>query len=209
MTGTIKDYVPAGTETGVGLALRDSRGRYLFFLAGTRHQCPPGELFYAGIGGHLEDDEDWLACARREAWEEIGATVEILPSPTTWYIPRHGPIQEVRVTDRPRPLAIYEMEHPSGTPRAGETYRIVIYTARLCDLPKSILPDEIQGVVALTEEQVIQGIERKPTLNEIVSERGAVIAGCESVDPEVRLYPIGTARALAHILRYLNRGIDC
>jgi hypothetical protein len=57
---TIADFAPDTVESGVGLALQDDEGRYLFFLAGTRHGCPPGELFYAGIGGHREEGEGWL-----------------------------------------------------------------------------------------------------------------------------------------------------
>lgn len=61
---SLADLVPEGAEAGVGLALQDAAGRYLFFLAGTRHGCPPGERFYAGIGGHREPGEDWATCPR-------------------------------------------------------------------------------------------------------------------------------------------------
>jgi hypothetical protein len=68
--GRIEDFAPEDSEAGVGLALEDGEGRYLFFLAGTRHRCPPGELFYAGIGGHRERGqqgawESWPDCAHR------------------------------------------------------------------------------------------------------------------------------------------------
>jgi ADP-ribose pyrophosphatase YjhB (NUDIX family) len=72
MMKTLSDFAPEGAETGGGLALQDQRGGYLFFLAGTRHHCPQGELFYAGIGGHREAGEGWLECAHREANEEVG-----------------------------------------------------------------------------------------------------------------------------------------
>jgi ADP-ribose pyrophosphatase YjhB (NUDIX family) len=196
----IASWVPEDAESGVGLALQDDSGRYLFFLAGTRHRCPPGELFYAGIGGHREAGEGWLACAHREANEEIGTDVEILPAPVTWYIPQRSSVQKLEVADRPRPLAFYEMIHPPGTPRAGELYRIVIYKARLRDVPQDLPPDELLGVIALTAEQVIRGPERRPTLAELVEEGASVVAGGETVSRDVRLYPIGTAMALAHVL---------
>jgi 8-oxo-dGTP pyrophosphatase MutT (NUDIX family) len=211
----IADFVPSGAEAGVGLALQDDEGRYIFFLAGTRHRCPSGELFYAGIGGHREAGEDWLACAHREAQEEVGTDVEILSAPTTWYVPHDGSVQQLDAgmpfipVDRPRPFAFYEMIHPSGTPRAGELYRIVIYRARLCSLPRDLPPDEVLGVIALTAEQVVRGPERKPTLDELIAEGARIVAGGETLNRQVRLYPLGTAAALAHVLSYASAQSSC
>jgi len=204
MMRAIADFATEGTEAGVGLALQDDSERYLFFLAGTRHRCLPGELFYAGIGGHREAGEDWLTCAHREAKEEIGTEVDIVPASVTWYVPQQGLVQRVEVSDQPRPFALYEMVHPLGTPRAGELYRIVIYKAHLRDQPKDLPLDEVRGVIALTERQVIQGLEGRPMLAELLDEGAWLVAGEEHVDLQVRLYPLGTARALAHVLRHIR-----
>lgn len=197
---SIADFCPQGAEAGVGLALQDEGGHYLFFLAGKRHYCPPGELFYAGIGGHREEGEDWLACAHREALEETGTDVEIPSAPATWHIPHDRPARQVAVTDQPRPLALYEMIHPPGTPWAGAVYRIVVYQARLRGLPRKLPADEVLAIIALTQEQVIRGPERKPTLAELLDEGAQIVASAEPVDGQIRLYPLGTARALAHVL---------
>jgi 8-oxo-dGTP pyrophosphatase MutT (NUDIX family) len=201
---SISDFCPKGAEAGVGLVLQDANGRYLFFIAGTRHSCPPGELFYAGIGGHREPGEDWLACAHREALEEVGTDVHILSAPVTWYMPRHRPPRQVEVTDRPRPLALYEMIHPPGTPRVGDMYRIVVYQARLCSLPRDLPEDEVLAVIALTQEQVIRGLERKPMLAELLDEGARIVASVEPVHSQIRLYPLGTASALAYVLRHMQ-----
>jgi 8-oxo-dGTP pyrophosphatase MutT (NUDIX family) len=203
MMQSIADFYPQGAESGVGLALQDDEGRYLFFVAGTRHYCPPGERFYAGIGGHREEGEDWLACAHRETLEEVGTDVDILPSPFTWYIPHRLPARQVEVGDRPRPLALYEMIHPSGTPRAGKVYRIVVYQARLRGLPRDLPEDEVLAIIAMTQQQVIRGPERKPTLAQLLDEGARIVASVGSLDAEARLYPLGTASALAYVLRHV------
>lgn len=199
MAISLADLVPQGAEAGVGLALQDEPGRYLFFLAGTRHSCPPGERFYAGIGGHREPGEDWIACARREAREEVGTGVELLPAAATWYLPHGGTPRQVEVADWPRPLALYEMIHPPGTPRAGELYRIVIYDAHLDSPPRDLPPDEVGGVIALTPSQVVRGLEGPVSLGELLASGAAWVAG-QMPEPALRLYPLGTARALGHVL---------
>jgi 8-oxo-dGTP pyrophosphatase MutT (NUDIX family) len=204
MIRAIADFAPESMEAGVGLALQDDSERYLFFLAGTRHHCLPGELFYAGIGGHREAGEGWVTCAQREAREEIGTGVDLVPASVTWYVPQQGLVQQVQVSDQPRPLALHEMIHPPGTPKAGELYRIVIYKAYLRNKPKDLPPDEVLGVIALTERQVIRGLESKPTLAELLDEGAQMVTGGEQVDLQVRLYPLGTARALALILRHIE-----
>jgi len=198
---TIADFAPQDAETGVGLVIQDDRRRYLFFLAGPRHYCPPGDLFYAGIGGHRETGEDWLACAHREAIEEVGSDVAILPSDVTWHVDRHGRSEQVEISDQPRPFALCEMIHPPGTPRAGMLYRIVIYKARLDEDPNDLAQDEVLGVLALTEAQVVRGIKDRPTVSDVLDGGASLVAGDDRVDRRLRLYPLGTAAALGQILQ--------
>ncbi len=208
---TIAEFTPDDAEAGAGLALQDASGRYLFFLSGSRHRCSPGELFYAGIGGHREAGEDWITCAHREAREEIGTDIEIIAAASTWLVSHHGLVQRVELRDRPRPLALVEMIHPADSPRAGELYRIVVFRASLCGEPKQLPPEEVQGIIALTVSQVIRGIRERPTLLELLTDGAAMVAGHERLDNRVRVYPLGTARALAFLLDDVDVGLadDC
>ena len=143
-------------------------------------------------------------CAHREAKEEIGTDIDILSSSVTWYIPQNGFAGQVELSDRPRPFALYDMVHPPGAPRAGELYHIVIYRACLKGMPADLPEDELQGVIALTTEQVIQSLDNKPELAELLDDGASLTAGGEHLDRRLRLYPLGTARALAHILSCVN-----
>jgi 8-oxo-dGTP pyrophosphatase MutT (NUDIX family) len=201
---TLSDFAPDDSESGVGLALQDEWGDYLFFLAGTRHHSPEGELFYAGIGGHREKGESWLECAHREAKEEVGTDVKILSAAATWHVAYEGTVKKVELDENPSPFALYEMIHPPGTPNSGELYRIVIYKAQLCDEPRNLPEEELRGVIALRREQIVQSLERKPTLAELLSEGAKIVIGGKGVSHQVRLYPIGTARALAHVFRQID-----
>ena len=180
MSTYIDDLVPEGAESGVGLALQDPQGRYLFFLAGTKFDCPPGELFYAGIGGHREEGESWVECAHREA-------------------------ERILVSDEPRPMTLYRMVHPENAPRAGDTYYIVIYRATLIQPPSDLPIDEVRGIIALSSKQVIEGPQRKPSIAKLVSEGAEIVSFARSVDLNTLIYPIGTASALAAILRQVTR----
>ena len=205
MSTYIDDLVPKGAESGVGLALQDSRGRYLFFLAGTKFDCPPGELFYAGIGGHREEGESWVECAHREAIEEMGVDVELVPSHDTWIVSSDGEAERIVVSDELRPMALYRMIHPEDAPRAGETYHIVIYRAALLEPPSDVPIDEVRGIIALSPEQVIQAPQRKPSIAELISEGAEIVSLAKLVDLNTLIYPIGTASALATVLRQATR----
>lgn len=205
---TIEDFTRDSTESGVGLALQNDDGLYLFFLAGTRHQkyCPPGELFYGGIGGHREEGEDLIACAHREAKEEIGADIDIITSSVTWYVSPDFTIKRLELNDKPQPYALYKHAHPPEISRDNRYYHIVIYKARLIGMLGESPQDELQGVIALTSDHLIYYLDRKPIIDEMIF-NGVQLIGGEHLDRSLRLYSLGTPRVLGHIFRYV-RGLD-
>lgn len=206
---TIVDYLPVNAEIGVGLALLNERDEYLFFLPGTRHATSINETFYAGIGGHLEANEDLFACGRREAMEEIGVPIHYEDSYTeTVYISANKTITPIAIDEKIKPVGLYEMIHPPESPKAGRIYHLVIFQARVLSPLKRfrLKLDEVSGIITLTKEQVKRGIKRKATLRELIEEGAKIFGPGEWMDKlERKLYPIGTAEALAYIWNAADR----
>lgn len=194
----ILDYIPNDAEIGVGLELRLRTDQYVFFLPGTRHKRDQSinEIFYAGVGGHLELGEDLLECGRREAQEEIGLSIEYEDSNRTVYIDSFKDIRTIEVDDTIKPLAIFEMIHPEGTPKAGGIYHIVIFKALIDIEPHSLQSEEVSGIILLNKEQVLTG-NRRATIQQLLDE-GAKVIGLD-INKKIVIYPIGTAEALTLI----------
>lgn len=194
----IMDYLPPHAEIGVGLALRLRTAEYLFFLPGKRHENGSfnEELFYAGIGGHVEPGEGLLDCGRREALEEIGLEIRYESNNTTFYMDSNKNIRSIEIEDEIRPLAIYEMIHPKGTPREGRVYHIIIFRALVDREPHDFQEAEVSGVILMNKDQVLKG-KRRATVHEYIQE-GARVVGT-TLNNDTILYPIGTAEALTYI----------
>ena len=205
MIEQISDFAPEDAEVGVGLALQNNEGRYIFALGGSRYRSVSNEILCAGIGGHKEHGESWLDTAYREVREEIGGEVSIVSSNETWIIKSSGEIDTLVLNDEPTPIILYEMVHPAGTPRAGQIYRIVIYRAQLIGSPGDLQCHEVHGVIALSRKQVHEELQTKPTLVELLNGGGELIAGGEGLSGQTRLDPIGTARALGELFRYMAK----
>ncbi|HEY0460776.1 MAG TPA: NUDIX hydrolase [Pyrinomonadaceae bacterium] len=187
---------------GAGLVLQYEDGKYIFALAGTKYNCEPGEIFYCGIGGHLEANEDLPECAHREALEEIGVRVKILSSDETWYLPDKKTCQKVEVLEEPKPLAIYRMNYMT-TQNGNINNWIVIYEAVLLERSIKIAAEEVLGLITLTKEQIISGLVRRPTIRKLLDGGAQIIAGAAAGDETLRCYPIGTAEALSIIFKRL------
>ena len=200
MDGSIEDFIPEGAESGASLILRDD-GRLVFAVAGTKFDCPPGELFYTGIGGHRIRREDLPDCARREALEELGIAVELTDSQETWLVAPDDVGSRLELSDSLRPMSLYMMRrdvHNGDT----STYYIAMYEASLSTHSFKLAVEEVSAVIALTPEQVVNGPSHRPTMGELMRDGAEVLASAQVLYDEVRLYPVGSAVALANVLRY-------
>ena len=87
------------------------------------------------------------------------------------------------------------------------TYHITVYEANLRSQSLELSIEEVRAVLALTPAQVVRGLEARPTLRELIDDRARVMAQVTKIDTKVRVFPIGSAQALAHVLRHTKLDI--
>lgn len=147
-----------------------SKGKKLLFSLGDKNrwrevggilQIPLG-----GIGGGQLIDESFIDCALREAEEEIGCTVSLLHSPTTYMQDELGYITEARLEELPAPLFYHRKKRKSEEPYCdgmpdGPILHIANFRARAIGQPE---PKDVPGIVYLSPKSLIalqQGIAIK------------------------------------------------
>jgi len=191
------DLVPAQETTGSSLIVQ-VKGNYLFALE--RDARGASTVYCYGLGGHKREGEAWIECAEREAQEELGTRIELLSSKATYYMNRHGELEEIGVNEEVIPLLLFEMPFPAEAPwnpRSEEwIYYIVAYRARLCQAPT---PLDIEGLISLSEAQIRKTAEGGVTLGNLLDE-GARLWEREPMPREAKLMSVGTTWALSRLL---------
>lgn len=200
----LEELIPAGAERGAGLILEYGE-RYLFFLAGSRYRAG-GPTFFAGIGGHLEGEETWTECVQREAVEEIGTEVKLVDSGPFYCILADDWVVRMDLTDplnSIRPVALLEILIPPDAPwnKAGETYPyfVAVYRSKLGEkqLPA---PVDVDGLILLPAGLILESLQETFTLADLLS-RGAELVEKEHTPRDTIVYPFGSARAMALLMR--------
>lgn len=140
--------------TGSSALIHDDTGRQYLELTKPKHWRRRDDgatvVGIGGIGGSIEQGETALACLQREAREEIGATVEIESSETTYLVYERSLVEPLLLEDRgsPRPLlfTISQNLHRQDELPEAEVLAIATYTARLLGAPR---PYDLFGLLSV------------------------------------------------------------
>jgi 8-oxo-dGTP pyrophosphatase MutT (NUDIX family) len=137
----LDDLIPMGTFVGASLIL-PAGGRLLYGCRPPQFEGTRQVVELTGIGGRLEPSDDSLiASVSREAQEELGCEVEVVPSPETIVVRGPGRVQRVELEGAERPTAVVfrRFRTPPHAPwhadHRGEAH-LVVFQAQLLGEPR-------------------------------------------------------------------------
>jgi 8-oxo-dGTP pyrophosphatase MutT (NUDIX family) len=128
------------------------RGRVLLTIGGDNPEIPgppPPRAHVRWIGGGPIEDESFLACALREAEEELGCGVEVEHAIDTIVELKPDPPERIELVDRPAPLLVQRYDTGSV---------VVIFRARLLGEPRPVDVERLVWVPLDTVEPLCDGV---------------------------------------------------
>ena len=164
---------------------------------------PAPALRAGGVGGGQEVGETIWDTAAREALEEVGVPVELVPAPATWLVEEGGDPRPIACGPGIPPLLVERWERAlpdvpfeDGLP-TGPYDHVVTFLAN----PTGPLePGDVRALLLLPVAE-LAALERTPTVAEVQRAGGEIIAADEP-DPETRvwLHPRETIRVVVPLL---------
>lgn len=185
---------PFGEPMCAGVIISKQR-RLLFSLADENRWRKVGGILQiplSGIGGGQEIDESFVDCALREAEEEMGCTVSLLHSPTTYMQDELGYISEARLEELPAPLFYHRRKRMSNEPYGddlpgGDILHIANFRARAVGEPT---PKDIPGIIWVSPKSMqplqmgvaikdLSSLDAQITLRDKIGEESIIV-----IDPD-------------------------
>ena len=182
----LSDIVPDGMFLGTSLILRQD-DRFLYGIRPPRAEGSRQIIELTGIGGGIEDeDESLVAGALREAQEEIGCGVRLLPCLETIVVRNQDDVERVALQGSERPAAVVfryyrtPPHRPWHEDNQGEAC-LVVYLAELDGQPWPTM--ELPALIWLKPVHILETARHDVPLNKLLS------SGAELVESESGLLP--------------------
>ena len=183
----LQSIIPAGIFLGVSLILRGD-GRFLYGIRPPkefRDHFPVLEL--TGIGGKVEPaDVSFEAAAQREASEEIGSQVTLLPSQSTLIVRGQSDLTWLALDGSQRPAAVVFRGHrtPPHQPwhlNHQDIGCLVIFLAELTNIPRPAL--ELPLMIWLNPEHILQVAQADLRLGSLLNDGAELLLGPSPAPP--------------------------
>ncbi len=182
----LADLVPAGMFAGTSLILCRS-GRFLYGLRAPRAEGRHVVAELTGIGGRLEAEDGSVAAgALREAREEMGCDVHLLPAVETVIARGPGQVERVALAGGERPAAVVYRHYrtPPHQPWHDDNRGqgcLIVYLAELAGTPRPAM--ELPALVWLSPAQVVLTARRDVPLSTLLAQ------GAELLEDRARQLP--------------------
>ena len=175
--GILSELVPDGMFVGTSLILRQG-GRFLYGVRPPRAEGPRQVIELTGIGGALEDEDESLTeGVLREAWEEMGCSVRLLPCRETVIVRSEHHVERVVLQGEERPAAVVFRHFRTPPHQAwhedsqGEGC-LVVFLAELDGQPWPAM--ELPALIWVKPTHVIQTARQDVPLSQLL-ESGATL----------------------------------
>ena len=178
----LSDLVPDSMFVGTSLILRQG-GKFLYGIRPPRVEGSRQVIELTGIGGALEDEDDSLAAGvLREAREEMGCDVRLLPCRETLVVRGRGDLVRVALQGEEQPAALVFRRY--GTPPHQPWHEdddgeacLVIFDGELAGEPWPAM--ELPALVWLKPTHIIHAAQHDVPLRGLL-DSGAMLVGKES-----------------------------
>ena len=194
---SITEVIPPLAIKGVSCLLIHEN-RLLFGVGGKRYRRNDDLSLLMGIGGHVESGESFIETLARESLEEIGVSLSPVHSLDAFLVNDFGEIRPLQLKERPSPLIIYGMLDRRKSKQHQTVYYIVSYICKLGESPVIASSEEITALISVPRSAVREFFCSRTKLKTVLDHGGKVVAG--QLSKETILLPVGTAKALFHLL---------
>jgi 8-oxo-dGTP pyrophosphatase MutT (NUDIX family) len=164
-------------------------GRFLYGVRPTRTEGSRLILELTGIGGAIEkEDRSLTDGALREAWEEIGCPVRLLPCHETIVVRGPRDVARVQLSGEERPAAAVFRGYrtPPHQPwREGSKGRtcLIVFLAELDGEPKPVAESELPGLLWLKPAHIVHVAREDIPLHRLLA------LGAELIERETARLP--------------------
>jgi 8-oxo-dGTP pyrophosphatase MutT (NUDIX family) len=183
---SLSHLVPEGMFVGTSLVLRRG-GRFLYGVRPARAEGRRQVAELTGIGGALEEEDDSLTDGvLREAGEETGCAVRLLPCRETVVVRGQERVERVALQGEERPAAVVFRRYrtpphqPWHEDSPGEAC-LVVFLGELDGQPRPVM--ELPALVWLKPVQVIQTARQDVALGRLLD------SGAELIENESGVLP--------------------
>jgi 8-oxo-dGTP pyrophosphatase MutT (NUDIX family) len=200
---SLREIVPDGVFVGTSLILRQG-DRFLYGVRPAREEEGRLILELTGIGGGLESyDQSLAAGVLREAQEEMGCSVHLIPCSQTLIVRGQNYVEQVMLEDDERPAAVVFRNYrtPPHQPWHEDSRGsacLIVFVAELAGQPWPTV--EHPYLMWLTPEQILATAQADLPLHKLLSDGAGLVvgeAGPPPVSSWLRLTDSQEALALA------------